>query len=612
MALTWRNVDVPVGLTKAADQVQQSFRDVANNLKAGIDQYAGMQQNNQMAALEARLSQEQQLGNVDPLAALDAGQLRSEFGGFIDPSQARNQILNRQKGLEQKLVGDFNEAYQQGNSDQMTNLSQQLMGREGDFSEVENKLRTFDLGKLIEEGNFEGAGSLARTDQERTVIGNAAYNRFLAEGNLTEAKKYVRTPEQQMLVDQKATQQVINTLGATTSKEFERYRADPNLNEKDFIDSVNKKISALSFEQQGPARQALGYMVEEMAQRMTNKVTIAPQATPFITRSLDEAPAAVDRILAAEKLTIDRQEALTGTLSQLGTSAEVLNQNFGKVDASELNNLIKELDKKRSWGFLGNDFGIEDVIERAKEAGIPLENYSVNAILMAIAGTEFNRFWLGDKEENETFKDNLDAISERIKGQVGNTFDFKKQRAELEIKKSDLLTNLQSQIIDKGNKLTVASLGNRPIDGNTVLGLNPNGMIQQIYDSTEAARLTGRNSTVGTNKPENVLGALRAGTDGNTGNTDNNNPQPPAPVEPADPITSTELRKRMSSEDWEKQRVATIEANRLKEAEFNKERERVLNDLNSYSQMSQSERSTWLKENLKYLTRAERNKILNQ
>ena len=177
MALTWRNVDAPQGLNQAAGQVQQSFRDVANSLKDVGQNFVDMKSNDAMAALEARLAQEQQLGNVDQMAAMDAGQLRGATSGWIDTKQAREQILGRQSQLVDQTLGSAREALAAGNYDVASQLEQQLRGRaDVDTSGLIIDINTVNRNNLINQFRQQytagdiagGSATLDQIKQDKT------------------------------------------------------------------------------------------------------------------------------------------------------------------------------------------------------------------------------------------------------------------------------------------------------------------------------------------------------------------------------------------------------------------------------------------------------------
>ena len=88
---------------------------------------------------------------------MDAGQLRGQFGGFIDPTKAREMIQGRQQGLEQQVVGDFNENIAAGNLVGAKTSLEQLENRANfDASGLTNQYTDLQFGTQLEEAESAG------------------------------------------------------------------------------------------------------------------------------------------------------------------------------------------------------------------------------------------------------------------------------------------------------------------------------------------------------------------------------------------------------------------------------------------------------------------------
>lgn len=537
MAITWRNVDAPQGLNQAAGQVQQSFRDVANSLKDVGQNFVDMKSNDAMAALEARLAQEQQLSNVDPLTQMDAGQLRGATSGWIDTNKAREMIQGRQQVLEQQVVGDFNENIAAGNlAGAKTSLAQLENRVNFDASGLTNQYTDLQFGTQLEEARVSGDLSkvtavtpqqreklrtvtneqnvenlkkgiisnplnenldqYATTAESQQALSDARVNKLVANKDYTTAKLKATTPEQMEYVRRSEMVNKVTGLNQKLGRDLGTYLTNPEAKigegTKIISDARNQILSSdMTIEERNAALASIEPLAVMATQKEATKVTVAPQIDTLFNTSVVSIPEVVKNVFK------DQRDALTADAIKDGVSLDVINAVGGENKLSNLvprfgsgspesistiNNLIKELEFKNP--LIGSDFNARALIQRANDKGIDLGDYSLGAILLSMTGTEFNSWLNTDGTENTAFKVALDRNQQNINSQVDKSVAYAAKERRLTEDEQKLQTASLAAITDLRNNYTIDKVGARPITGEDTLKFNPEAIVRGISGAT--------------------------------------------------------------------------------------------------------------------------------
>ena len=493
MAITWRNVDAPQGLNQAAGQVQQSFRDVANSLKDVGQNFVDMKSNDAMAALEARLAQEQQLGNVDPLTQMDAGQLRGATSGWIDTSKAREMIQGRQQVLEQQVVGDFNEAVQAGDLDTASRLEQQLVGRAGDFSVQTGQLQDERYNQALVGNDFDAMRQVARTPQQQEAVRLKELQQSIATNKFDRAEELVTTPEEANLLQKSITNNALRGLGPQISTEFTRIS---KLEGKDFEDAysaLGKKtvedILKLPPEAQAAAAQQWSIAQTELAKQYAQQTAIPDSVKERSSRVLSQIPEVIETQLTPMRNELNAQKRLLGNLAtnpvvaalapaalQTAASGDNLKTvidalNSLEIDAAEFQELTKDMD---------------------------LGNYTAGTVITAVLAGKIENDYLPDFIGRGTRKENLEARLKKYKAAGIDTINaetiIQNQENDINRLKLDLTNKATDATLTYANK----SKGKSTVDSDYLMKFNPFSLVDQAFQGSENVRLTKPTSTTTT------------------------------------------------------------------------------------------------------------------
>lgn len=569
MAITWRNVDVPQGLNQAAGQVQQSFRDVANSLKDVGQNFVDMKSNDAMAALEARLAQEQQLGNVDQMSAMDAAQLRGATSGWIDTTQARQQILGRQGELVDQTLGSAREALAAGNYDVASQLEQQLRGRAdvdtsglitdintvnrnnlinqfrqqyaaGEIESGRNTLsqiqqdKTFDSSPLVQElqneefnrsldgayqsGNFEAVNPV--TAQQREALRQAQLQRDLVNNDIAAARTRVRNEGELRTVDQRATRLAVNSFGQnvaglwdklSSSGNIEDFRANKKVMESQILDTV---LSAPP-----EARQEMLQVAAMVQQSATaeeiRRTSVPPQIQARAEKALQDLPTVIGFEIAPIRNEIEnRKTQLRGNVG-----VNIVNSiGPATLEAAATGNNLAT-----AYKALGEAGVNVDELRRITR-DINLSDYTVGALINMGLSTQIESEWL-------TFGDFASQRGKNAKARLDEFMAVGKQGLNLDLVFRNLDTSLQElefNLLSEAEKVITGKVSSHQgktnvpteeafqIDARNAVSLakqSQNNLFKQL--SEQVAKLNGR-STVESSGRE----------------TDPNPPSPPAPLPP--------------------------------------------------------------------------------
>lgn len=550
MALTWRNVDAPQGLNQAAGQVQQSFRDVANSLKDVGQNFVDMKSNDAMAALEARLAQEQQLGNVDQMAAMDAGQLRGATSGWIDTKQAREQILGRQSQLVDQTLGSAREALAAGNYDVASQLEQQLRGRAdvdtsglitdintvnrnnlinqfrqqytaGDIAggsatldqiqqdktfdssslvqELQNEKFSRDLDAAYESGNFEAVNAV--TAEQREALRQAQLQKDLVNNDIAGARSRVRNDAELRTVEQRATRLAVNSFGQTvaglwdklnTSADIKDFRDTKKTMEGQMLDAI---LSAPS-EARQEMLQVATMVQQSAAAEEVRRTSVPPQIKARAEKALQDLPTVIGFELAPLRNEIETEKARLR-----GTVGENIVSSIGPatLDAPATGNNLATAYKALA------DAGVntEELQYIIRKGEINLSDYNVGALINMALSTQIENEWLtfGDwaSDRGKNAKARLDEFM--ASGKKGLNLDLVFRNLDTSLKQ------LEYNLMTEGEKLitgmTTAHQGKTEvpteeafkIDARTVIGLakqTENNTFAQL--SEQLATLNGRST----------------------------------------------------------------------------------------------------------------------